>query len=71
MNRSPGEEKINHFQFHETEHVGLAKTVSELPWYLTSTETTRLIRDREKGVWRWVEMEIIIYISIATLSSPE
>ena len=49
MNRSPGEEKINHFQFHETEHFGLAKTVSELPWYLTSKETTRLIRDGERG----------------------
>ena len=33
-------------------------------WCLTFTETTRLIRDREKGVWRWGEREIIIYLSI-------
>ena len=29
----------------------------------TSTETVRLIRDREKGVWRWGEREII-YLSL-------
>ena len=31
---------------------------------------SRLIRDGEKGVWRWGEREII-YIPIATLSPPE
>ena len=32
-------------------------------WCLTSTETMRLIRDGEKGVWRWGKREII-YLSL-------
>ena len=32
-------------------------------WCLTSTETIRLIRDGEKGAWRWGEREII-YLSL-------
>ena len=32
-------------------------------WCLTSTETIRLIRDGEKGVWRWGKREII-YLSL-------
>ena len=41
-------------------------TVSKQTWRLTSTETTRLIRDgekREKWVWRWGKREII-YLSL-------
>ena len=30
---------------------------------LTSTETVRLIRDGEKGLWRWVKREMI-YLSL-------
>ena len=43
--------------------------VSKYTWCLTSTETIRLIRDREKagsgggGVWRWRKREII-YLSL-------
>ena len=36
---------------------------------LIYTETMRLIRDGEKGVWRWGERETII--PVATLSPPE
>ena len=31
---------------------------------MTSTETIRLIRDGEKGVWRWGEREIVKYLSL-------
>ena len=41
----------------------LLVTTSEQTWCLTSTETTRLIRDGEKGVWRWGSREII-YLSL-------
>ena len=30
---------------------------------LTSTETIRFIRDREKGVWRWGKRQVI-YLSL-------
>ena len=39
-----------------------SSTLTKYTWCLTSTETTRLIRDGEnggKGVWRWGEREII------------
>ena len=37
--------------------------LSKYTWCLTSTETIRLIRDGEKGVWRWGKREII-YLSL-------
>ena len=52
------------------------EAVSKQTWCLTSTETMRLIRDREKaggggkGARRWGKREGD-YIPIATLSPPE
>ena len=43
------------------------RPVSKLTWCLTSTETTKLIRDGEKGVRRWGEREII-YLSLHCLT---
>ena len=36
----------------------LRKGLSKQIWCLTSTETARLIKDREKGGWRWGKREI-------------
>ena len=43
----------------------VSNLVSKLTWCLTSTETTRIIRDGEKGggVWRWGRGRII-YLSL-------
>ena len=38
-------------------------TLGKQTWCLTSTETVRLIRDGEKGVWKWGKREII-YLSL-------
>ena len=46
------------------------KKQSKQTWCLKSTETTRFIRDEEKGVWRWGKREGD-YIPIATLSPPK
>ena len=35
-------------------------------WCLTSTETIRLIRDREKGVWRWEEEKYFCDYTVTT-----
>ena len=56
----PGSELVTLKDHTSSEEVGKST------WCLTSTETTRLIRDREKGgrgVWRWGEREII-YLSL-------
>ena len=37
---------------------------SKSTWCLTSTETIRLIRDGEKGVWRWGRGRLYIYQSL-------
>ena len=42
--------------------------VSKLTWCLTSPETMRLVRDGEKGVWRWGERETV-YLLLHRMTS--
>ena len=43
--------------------------ISKWTWCLMSTETIRLIRDREKGVWRWSRLYTYCYTVTTRMTS--